>query len=111
MYVPYVYLCFIYKNSKIFLFPKKLILPERRIFYPLQKHMKKLTYKKKGGGPWVAQSGKHLSLEFGSGHDLRVMRLSPALGSMLGVEPVKILCLSAPPPLIRECSFSLSKKK
>ena len=35
---------------------------------------------------WVAQSGKCLTLDFGSGHDLRVMRLSPALDSVLGVE-------------------------
>ena len=29
----------------------------------------------------MAQSGKHLTLGFGSGHDLKVMRLSPTLGS------------------------------
>ena len=32
-------------------------------------------------GAWVAQWVKHPTLEFGSGHDLRVMRLSPPLGS------------------------------
>ena len=32
---------------------------------------------------WVAQSGKCLTPDFGSGHDLRVVRLSPVLGSML----------------------------
>ena len=31
-------------------------------------------------GAWVAQFVEHLTLDFGSGHDLRVMRLSPALG-------------------------------
>ena len=35
----------------------------------------------------MAQSFKHLILDFGSGHDLRVVRLSPASGSVLGVEP------------------------
>ena len=30
---------------------------------------------------WVVQLVKHLSLDFGSGHDLRVLRSSPALGS------------------------------
>ena len=29
---------------------------------------------------------KRLTLDFGSGHDLRVMRLSPTPGSVLGVE-------------------------
>lgn len=31
-------------------------------------------------GAWVVQSGKHLSLGFGSGHDPRVVRSSPRLG-------------------------------
>ena len=31
----------------------------------------------------VAQSVKHLSLDFGSGHDLRVVRLSLTSGSVL----------------------------
>ena len=35
----------------------------------------------------VAQSVKHLTLDFNSGHDLRVLKSSPALGSMLGMEP------------------------
>ena len=47
-------------------------------FYP--KKLKK--------GTWVAQSDKYLTLDFSSGHDIRVMRLSPTpSGSMLGVEP------------------------
>ena len=37
-------------------------------------------------GTWVAHSIKHLALDFGSGHDLRVMGLSTALGSTLGME-------------------------
>ena len=35
----------------------------------------------------MAQSAECLTLDFGSGRDLTVMRLSPELGSMLGVEP------------------------
>ena len=31
-------------------------------------------------------SVKHLTLDFGSGHDLRVVRLSPLSGSALSVE-------------------------
>ena len=37
-------------------------------------------------GVWVAVI-QHLTLDFGLGHDLRVVGLSPMLGSMLGVEP------------------------
>ena len=33
----------------------------------------------------VAQSTKHLTLDFGSGHDLRVVRSSPLLGFVLSV--------------------------
>ena len=38
-------------------------------------------------GAWLAQSVKCLTLDFGSDHDLRVVRLSPASGSVLSVEP------------------------
>ena len=36
---------------------------------------------------WVAQSVKHLTLDFGSGHDLRIVRSSPRSGSPLSMEP------------------------
>ena len=39
------------------------------------------------GGPWVAQSVMGRTLDFGSGHDLKVVRLSLALGTMLGMGP------------------------
>ena len=38
-------------------------------------------------GTWVTQLIKHLTLDFSSGHNLRVVRSSPMSGSMLGVEP------------------------
>ena len=37
-------------------------------------------------GAWMAQSVECLTFDFGSGHDLRVMRSSPVLGSMLSKE-------------------------
>ena len=37
-------------------------------------------------GSWVAQLVKHLTPDFGSGHDLRVVSSSPASGSLLGME-------------------------
>ena len=42
--------------------------------------------KKKSMGAWVSQSGKHLTLDFSSGHDLGVLESSPASGSMLSRE-------------------------
>ena len=47
-------------------------------------------------GCLVAQLVEFLTLQIGLGHDLAVMRLSPALGSALGVEPAWILSLSLP---------------
>ena len=38
-------------------------------------------------GAWVAQLVDHLTLDFDSGHDPRVVGLSPTLGSMPSVEP------------------------
>ena len=43
--------------------------------------------KKALNGGWVAQLVKHPALDVGSGHDLRVGRLNPELGSLLGVQP------------------------
>ena len=42
--------------------------------------------KSKKRSSWLAQLVKHLTLDFGSGHDLRVMRSSLASGSMLSGE-------------------------
>ena len=42
--------------------------------------------KKKDWGIWMAQSVKHLTLGFGSGHGLVVVGLSPESGSVLTVE-------------------------
>ena len=38
------------------------------------------------GGTWVAQVVEHPTLDFSSGHDLRVVGLSPMSGSMLSVK-------------------------
>ena len=43
-------------------------------------------FKYMGRGSWVAQLVKHLALNFGSGHDLRVVKSSPVSGSRLCVE-------------------------
>ena len=40
-------------------------------------------------GTWVAQSIKHLTLDFGSGHDFRAVRSNQASSSVLGMEPLK----------------------
>ena len=37
-------------------------------------------------GAWLAQLVKCLTLDFCTGHNIRVMRLSPVSGSMLSVE-------------------------
>ena len=39
-----------------------------------------------GWGTWVARSVKHPTLDFSSGHDFGVMRLSSVSGSMLVIE-------------------------
>ena len=53
----------------------------------------------------MAQLVKHPTLDFGRGHDLTVMRSSPTLGSMLGMELLWILSLSLLLPL--PCSHVL----
>ena len=50
--------------------------------------MNNLIKNSQNRGNWLAQLIEHLMLDFGSGHDLTVVILRPASGSMLGVEAV-----------------------
>ena len=60
-------------------------------------------------GAWVAQSVECLILDFGSGHDPRIVGSSPDLGSVLSMEPTwDSLFLSAPLPA-HTCSLSKIK--
>ena len=55
---------------------------------------------------------KHHTLDFGSGHDLGVIGLSPALGSELGVESAwDSLSLSPSVPPLCECTRLLALSK
>ena len=56
------------------------------------------TLLKRWRGTWVAQWVKLPTLDFSSGHDLRVVRLSPMLGSVLSAESACPSTTSAPPP-------------
>ena len=63
-------------------------------------------------GTWGAQSVKHLTLDFGSGHDLMVVRLRTALGSTLTAwSLLGILSLSLSLCLTPACTrtYSLSR--
>ena len=66
------------------------------------------------GDAWVAQSVDCPTLDFGSGHDPRVMGSSPTWGSVLSMEPVCdsiSLSLCLPPSHALSLSPSLSNKK
>ena len=57
---------------------------------------------------WVAQSAKHPTLDFSSGHDLTVSEFNPCIRPHAdSVEPASD-SLSAPPPLMLALSLSLS---
>ena len=57
----------------------------------------------------MAQSVEHPTLDFGSGHDPRVVGSSPKLGSMLSMKPAwNSPSFSAPPPLLLSLSLPLS---
>ena len=47
-------------------------------------------------GTWVAQLVKYLTLDFGSGHDLGFVRLSPTSGSMLSGKSASLPLSSSP---------------
>ena len=58
---------------------------------------------------WGAQSVERLTLDFGPGHDARVVGSSPVAGSMLSVDPAWD-SLSLPFPHSRARLLSLLKK-
>ena len=61
---------------------------------------------------WVAQSIKHTTLDFGSGHDLMILRSSPTSGSLLTAwRLLGILILPLSLPLPCSCSFSPKTNK
>ena len=53
----------------------------------LEEHRRVQRQKKQRRGAWVAQVVEHLTLDFGSSHDPRVMGSSSASGFTLSVEP------------------------
>ena len=57
----------------------------------------KIKKKKLLRGTCMAQLVKHLTLDFGSGYDFRVMTLSPASGSMLSGNSVSPSPSASPP--------------
>ena len=61
---------------------------------------------------WEAQLVKHLTLGFSSGHELRVMRWSPELGSTIIAGDYLHLSLPLPSgPQLHTRSLSLSQKR
>ena len=68
----------------------------------------RIIIKKQTWGAWVAQLVKCLTVDFGSGHDPRVVGWSPVLGSVLGVDPAWD-SLSPSAPLTPACAHFLSK--
>lgn len=56
----------------------------KNVFFDLEQFSLKNDVKR---GPWGGQLVKHLILDFGSGHDCRVMGSSPVSSSAQGVEP------------------------
>ena len=56
-------------------------------------------------GTWWHSQLKRLALDFGSDHDLRVLGLSPTVGSTLSRESLRILSPFAPPPT-HACALS-----
>ena len=63
-----------------------------------------------GRGVWVAQSVKHLTFDFGSGHDLMVPGIKPHAGLCTkSVEPAwDSLSLSCCPYSVLACAHALS---
>ena len=79
------------------------------------KHLSTFPRKPKFWGAWVAQSVMHLTLGFGSGHDLIVCGINPCVRVHAdSAEPAwdsLSPSLSAPPLLMLALSLFLSQKK
>ena len=66
---------------------KKVSIECVRMFHARVHILQSKTRNGKIGGIWMAQMIGLLTLDFSSGHDLSVLRLSPLWGSMLSVDP------------------------
>ena len=62
-------------------------------------------------GTWEAQLVKHLTLDFGSGYDLRIERLSPTSGSMLSGELASLPLSSSPSYPLPHHTLPLSRSE
>ena len=81
-------------------------------FKPFELYTKyERTYIERGGerrGARVVQSVERLTLDFSSGHELRVVRLSPVVGSTLSMKPAwDSFSLPLPPSPTRSRTLSL----
>ena len=56
-------------------------------------------------GCWMAQLVKHSTLDFSSGHDLRVMGLSPTSDFALGMEPALDSFFPSPSVSLKKFKF------
>ena len=65
--------------------------------------------KRKFSGTWVAQLVEYLTLDFGSGHNLRVMESSSMLGSALSRVHLRFSLSPSVSSAAHACSFYLSK--
>lgn len=76
-----------------------------------QKIRLKLKNEKKQWGTWEAPSAKRRTLDFDSGQDRRVKRLSPIWGSILGMEPTQnsLFRPLSPPKKLRNSNTSTLK--
>ena len=68
---------------------RSLAVKERLIKNTIRNHyaLVKMAKIRTDRGAWVPQSVEHLTLDFSSGHDPRVMEWRPTSGSALSVEP------------------------
>ena len=61
-----------------------------------------------GAPQWLSWLGGHLTFDFSSGHDLRVVKLGPTSGSTLSVGLLEILSPFPSAPLAHALALSLS---
>ena len=70
--------------------------------------LRRISHKKsQPWGPWVVQSIKQPTLDFGSGHHLTVHEFKPSLGLCAGGTELSWDSLSVPPPVTFSLSLSL----
>ena len=101
------------RGNQMFSIYVNALLHNTYCFWNKKHFLKSVLIKEELQGAWVAQLVKHLTLDFGSGHDFAVLEIKPCFGLCTDSTERLLGILSLPfcLPLARSCTYFLKTLK